>query len=166
MCHQAVTADLQNRRGKWQTKLKETTSMYMQSVAGLMIVLTLLFSGCSTFDPPGVVPPHAQAMSATELGGLIEAVINDQRIFDDGYDQGLSFSFQHEGKLIVTSRYMTQKNVVGRWRIDRFSGRLCTRIEADGETCAPVYRLFTIPERYYLDIEGGSQRANTFVMRQ
>ncbi|MFN9106735.1 MAG: hypothetical protein ACK5X1_09340 [Betaproteobacteria bacterium] len=48
---------------------------------------------------------------------------------------------------------------------DAQGAQLCTRIELDPKTCTRVYRLPSSPERYDLDIDGSTQRANTFVMR-
>jgi hypothetical protein len=50
-------------------------------------------------------------------------------------------------------------------RGDAQCAQFCTRIELDPKTCARVYRLPSSPERYDLDVDGGTQRANTFVMR-
>ena len=50
-------------------------------------------------------------------------------------------------------------------RGDAQGAQLCTCIELDAKTCTRVYRLPSSPERYDLDIGGGTQRANTFVMR-
>ena len=129
----------------------------------LALLLTVM-AGCAT-ELPGVRPAGATAMSGTEVVKLIERAVAEGRVFDNGYQGGLSFAFRPDGRLDVTSRFVTNKTVAGRWRVDAEGGRLCTRFEPDPATCAAVYRLSIQPERLYVDVEGGTQRGNTFVMR-
>ena len=126
-----------------------------------------LLAACCAFadEPPGMPPAGAKALSATELRSLLQRVTADGRLFDDGYDKGLTFAFRPDGHMAVTSRYVPNKAVAGSWRVDAAGARLCTRIESDAENCARVYRLPTQTEAYYVDAEGGTQQANTFNLR-
>jgi len=128
------------------------------------ILLALIGAGCAT-NLPGVRPADAQALSAAEIRHLIDRAVSERRVFDDGHSGGLTFVFQSDGQLSVHSRFFAVRSIGGSWRIDDNSASLCTRIESDPETCARVHRLATAPERYYVDIVGGSQQANTFTIR-
>jgi hypothetical protein len=132
--------------------------------ACLATILITLCAGCA-MDTPGEIPAHASALSTNELLGVIERAAASGRVFDDSNDGGLTFAFQADGRLAVTSRFFTRRVVSGHWRVEGQGARLCTRIEEDAETCARVFRLSSEPERYYVDVEGGTQRANTFAVR-
>lgn len=138
-----------------------TCRMPMTALACLFLTLA---AGCAT-ERPGVRPTDARALTAAELRSVIDRAANEGRVFDDGHDGGLSYAFRADGRLIVTSRFLTRRSVDGRWRIDGAGARLCARFEPDPETCAAVYRLAGAGEGYYVDAEGGTQQANTFVMR-
>lgn len=127
-------------------------------------LLALIGAGCAT-DLPGVRPADARPLSAAEIHHLIDRAATERRVFDDANAGGLTFAFESDGRLSVRSRFFTGRSIGGRWRIDDDSASLCTRIESDPETCARVHRLATAPERYYVDIAGGTQQANTFAIR-
>jgi len=129
--------------------------------AALLVALT---AGCA-LEPAGVRPPEAEVLSVEELRGVIERAAAEGRAFDDGYDGGLTFTLHLDGQMKVRSRFVARKAIAGRWRIDADGARLCTRIESDPEHCARVYRFPGVGGRYYLDVAGGTQKANTFVLR-
>lgn len=127
---------------------------------GLLAVM-LFTTACAT-EPAGTPPVGARALSAVELHKLIQGSAASGRLFDDDNDQGLTFAFRADGRMAVTSRFFKTRTIEGSWRIDAAEARLCTRIEADDENCSRVYRLPIEAEGYYVDVEGGTQRANTF----
>jgi hypothetical protein len=112
-----------------------------------------------------VRPPDAQELSAAELRSLIERAAAEGRVFDDGFDGGLTYAFRADGRVIITSRYVRSKSFSGRWRIDTDLASLCIRIDNDPESCSRIYRLPGQTNRYYADVEGGTRQANTFSMR-
>jgi hypothetical protein len=145
-------------------KKEQLIVLTKSSLVLLMTFLVALSAGCAT-ETPGQPPAEASVLSTDELRSLIERAAASRRVFDDSYNGGLTYAFLGDGRLAVTSRFVTGKVVPGKWRVDAQGARLCTRIEEDAETCARVHRLSTSPERYYIDVEGRTQRANTVETR-
>ena len=139
--------------------------MNRQTLASIAAV-TLIASnaGCAT-DIAVAPPPGAQALSAAELRNLIERASVEGRLFDDGYEGGLTYAFRADGRIIITSRYIRNQSVSGRWRVELGQASLCTHIEPDPESCTRIYRLPGQGNRYYADVEGGTLQANTFLLR-
>jgi hypothetical protein len=128
------------------------------------VLLALICAGCAT-DRPGMRPADARPLSAVEIRNLIDRAVAESRVFDDDNSGGLTFAFRSDGQLSMHSRFFAVRSIGGSWRIDDNSASLCTRIESDPETCARVHRLATASERYYVEIAGGTQKANTFTLR-
>lgn len=139
--------------------------MFIKNLLGPAAALVIALNAGCAIEPIGKIPAESKALSSAELLDLIERAAAEGKVFDDGYDGGLTFAFRSKGRLEATSRFFSGKTVIGRWWVDAQGSRLCTQIETDPEDCSRVHRLLNQPGRYYLEAEGRTQQANTFAIR-
>lgn len=126
--------------------------------------VAMLLSGCALLrsEPDGVVPPDAKVLSASELDRVMNEAVSKRRLFRDDGEYGMTYVFDADGTFSIL---LHAQGVDGRWRIDRETGALCTRVGKKAEDCSQVYRMSTNPERFYIDVKGNSQQENTFTSR-
>jgi hypothetical protein len=129
----------------------------------LWLGLFSLITACASTSESSVPPPDAQPLNAGQIQSLVDRADRQNLWFDDAFPQGLRFRLQAGGALEVRSRYVTNKVIAGKWRVETASAKLCTQIEQDPENCHSVFEL--PGGRIYLDVRQLSSEANTFVLR-